>query len=180
LTAAELWAGRGCERADPSRQAAAQLLLAGVALDQGKKTGERRHFELAREQYAAILADCPRHVVAGNNLAWLLVTNLADPDGALTVAEQVRGPASLDTLHPDFLGTLLRVYRQTRRWAKAQAVLDAAVRAAPDRPSLQLELGLYHAATNNPAIARDVLRQALHSGLDAEQRREAQHWISTL
>lgn len=180
LNAAELWARRGSQRAGPTQRAAAHLLLAGVALDQGKKTGKRQYFELAKEQYTAVLADCPRHTVAGNKLAWLLATHLEDADGALAVAEQVRGSAGPETLHPDFLATLLRVYRQTSRWTAGQEILEAAARAAPDRPGLQLELGLFHAATNNPAAARDALQQALRGGLDAERKQEAEHWISTL
>jgi tetratricopeptide (TPR) repeat protein len=180
LTAAELWARRGCERAGPGRLLAARLLLAAVALDRGKKAGDRKSFELAREQYAAILADCPRHVIAGNNLAWLLVNDLDSPDAALTVAQQVRGPAGPEALHPDFLATLLRVYRQTRRWAEGQSLLEAALPVAPNNPSLQLEIGLFHAATNSPAAAREALQRALRAGLDGEQKREAEHWISTL
>ena len=180
LTAAELWARRGVERADPGRHLAARLLLAGVALEQGKKTGDRKSFELAREQYTAVLADCPRHVIAGNNLAWLLATYLENPDGALAVAQQVRGPAGPAAMHPDFIATLLRVYRQTRRWVEGQGILEAAARAAPDSPSLQLEIGLFHAATNNPAAAREVLQQAIRAGLDAEQKQEAEASISKL
>jgi hypothetical protein len=58
--------------------------------------------------------------------------------------------------------------------------LEAAARAAPDSPSLQLEIGLFHAATNNPAAAREVLQQAIRAGLDAEQKREAEDSISKL
>jgi hypothetical protein len=43
-----------------------------------------------------------------------------------------------------------------------------------------LELGLFHAATNNPAAARKLLEQALRADLEAEQKREAEDRLSSL
>src|SRR5262249_36495731 len=129
LSQAEAWARRALTAAAPSANDAdknqtlvAQLLLANIdrQMTQKEKPDSPRRKELltrAIELYEAVHRANPSNLVAGNNLAYLLVQERKDAEGARAVVEDLRKgrysgkPISGDRLHPSFLDTLGTVYR---------------------------------------------------------------------
>ncbi|MEX0715903.1 MAG: tetratricopeptide repeat protein [Planctomycetaceae bacterium] len=178
--AARVAAQRTLEDAGRGEELAARWLLGDVALAEGKSGGSRERFIEARDHYRWMLEAQPTHLVAGNNLAWVLVSHLDEPREALAVAEQVRAGSPVNALHPSFVDTLARAYRKSGRLAEAQSLLEDSLFVNPEQASLRLELAQVHIDKGNPSAARAQLQAALDLQLTEEQAQEVRRLLAEL
>lgn len=153
--------------------------LGDVSVAQGHLSGEGRYYQAAREYYARVLEEHPQHIVAGNNLARLLLQNLDEPEQALVIAEQVRGGKPGQELNLSFVDTLSHVYRKVNRMEDAQRLLTEALAANPRHPDLHFELGHVYLDTD-PSASREAFQNALACGLSAEREKEARLRLAEL
>jgi tetratricopeptide (TPR) repeat protein len=118
----------------------------------------------AMKLYGEILQRNSRHVVALNNLAWLLTLKEHRPDPALQLAElaiKEYGPI------PELLDT--RAVIQMQRGQNDLAVKDLEVALAQDpTPTRLFHLAAAHLSGKNEAAAREALQKAMALGLKAE------------
>lgn len=178
LATASKWAKAALFQADENNRFDSILLMGDIEFALGEQTGERKHFEKSGEHYATIVSRYPRHFVAGNNLAWVLVNRLGETERALSLAERLRGDAQPEVLHPSFIGTLARVYRESGQLDQSRRLVEDAVFLHPHNAALRLELGLTHFALDNKTEARRALQTALQIGLDANQQVEARETLA--
>jgi tetratricopeptide (TPR) repeat protein len=118
-------------------------------------------YDEAVELYRQVLAEDNQHVVALNNLAWLLAVRQHKPDEALVLlarAEEIKGAA------PDLLDTRAVVYLSQGEGGRAIKLLE---QAAADRPSAAtlFHLARAHQLAHDPAAARMALDRAREMGL---------------
>ncbi|MEX0700583.1 MAG: tetratricopeptide repeat protein [Planctomycetales bacterium] len=178
--AARLAASRELQASTEAERLAADWLLGDVALAEGEADGEREHFLEACEHYRRMLEVQPTHLVAGNNLAWVLVSHLDDPQEALQVAERVRADSPVHALHPSFVDTLARAYRKAGKLAEAQSLLEDSLFVNPEQVSLHLELAQVHVDAGNRAGARKALQAALNLPLDERQAEQVRKQLAEL
>jgi tetratricopeptide (TPR) repeat protein len=176
---ASAWAARAAKVVPDELRWSIALLEADIALDRGHVQKDQAALKAARDWYAQVLAARPKHIVAGNNLAWLLAVDFNEPAAALPIIEAVRGEAKVDELPVAFIDTLARVYRLNSRFADAQRLLEEALNLHPLAASLHFELGMLH-AQSAPGQARVELQKALELGLPAERTEEAKKQLAQL
>lgn len=105
------------------------------------------------------LAIDPGHIGANNDLAWLLASNGKDLDEALELAlRAVRRGRSAETLD-----TLGYVHLQKGNAEEAVDVLDKALEAMPNSPSIEYRLGKALIANGDKDRAKAVLTKALET-----------------
>lgn len=163
-----------------AEQVAAHWLLGDVALAEGKAAGSHDRFLEARDHYRWMLDVQPTHIVAGNNLAWVLVSYLDEPQEALAVAEQVRAGSPVHALHPSFVDTLARSCRKAGKLAEAQTLLEESLFVNPEQVNLRLELVRVLMDAGNPAAARTQLQTVLGLPLDEAEAEEASRLLAEL
>ncbi|MCL6501082.1 MAG: tetratricopeptide repeat protein [Pirellulales bacterium] len=178
--AAQAWADRALEQAPAEQRADAQLLLAEIAMRQGQQKKDASRLQAARQHYEQVLAAYPTHMVAGNNLAWLLAVDLNEPRPALELALRVRGNLPVSRLPVNFIDTLATVLRRNQRYQEARDLLEEAVGLFPTEALVQLQLGLTYAAIDNPQGARAALETALQLGLPDERVAEARAALAAI
>lgn len=161
-------------------QRAVEWLLGDVALAEGEQSGEKPKFLEARDHYQAVLKTQPRHLVAGNNLAWLLLDHLNQPEEALAVGQQVRGDSPVSALHPSFVDTLAKAHRKAGQLEAAQKLLEEALFSHPEQGLLYLELGHVFLESGNRDAARSAFSTALELGLNETQAKEANEKLASL
>lgn len=180
LPGAERWGRRALELAAEDRQWTAHWLLGNVALAEYRQTFDVQRARDARHHYEKVLSDRPTHLAAGNNLAWLLIEALDDPQAALDVAEQVRDHRPASELPVAFVDTLATIYRRTGRLDKARRLLEGVASADGGSPLVQYQLGLLYLARQQPREARRALLRALRGGLDGSAADEARQQLQSL
>jgi tetratricopeptide (TPR) repeat protein len=169
------WSGKALARARDEEKPDALLLSADARLAKGLKTKDKALLEQAKADYEAVLKRLPKHLAAGNNLAWLLVAELDRPAEALQVAEQIRGDAPVERMSRSFIDTLSLVYRRTKEWKKARELLQRATATFETHAPFHLQLGEVYIATRDLQAAHRTLQHALSLGLsksDAARARE--------
>jgi predicted Zn-dependent protease len=145
------------EAARKENRIAFQLLRGGLYLGQAKKYKEKsperaKLMDQAIAEYDAVWKAVPGHVIAGNNLAWLLVKEKGDAGQALAVAEQVRKgknsgkPVGGERLPVEFLDTLGVVYRASDHNPDALALFQEAMQRYKSEPRVVMHLAQAQAA----------------------------------
>lgn len=132
-----------------------------------------RHFE-------DVLRAQPAHLIAGNNLAWLLCTELDDPQTALDIALQVRSDRPIDQLPVSFVGTLCTIYREMGKFDEAFQLLAKGKESYSHDSLLNFQLGMTHAARGEATEAYKALRTALRLGLQPDLAAQAQRTIDEI
>lgn len=160
FAAAEARAAEALKTApDPDR---VQLVLGDLAI-------ARKDWDRAVAIYAGLLKKNPRHFLAGNNLAWILVEAKNDPAAALAIVQEVRKardgdrPVGAERLHPDFLDTIGLIYGKLNRpdlSPEMRATFEAAVRRYPADPRMQLYLAQALAANGERSRALEAVDAA--------------------
>ena len=178
---AKSWGERGLAvAADDEQKSLAHLFLGNLAIKLGLPTQDQTVLSEARDHFAAIVAVQPNNFIAGNNLAWLLAAVFNDPEGAVKVAETVRGDARLEQLPTTFVDTLALAYRKANRNDDALKLLQPLVALRPEESLLQFQLGMALAASDRGAEAQTALRRAIELKLPEEQAAEAQQQLDAL
>jgi hypothetical protein len=135
-----------------------KLVRGTLYMEQGRRlkegSPERAQFmDRAIQEYDEVYREVPGHLVAGNNLAWLLVTEKNQPARAVAVVEEVRKgkysrqPVSPERLPLEFLDTIGVVYRAANMNQEALTLFKEAVRQRyAQEPRLLMHLALAQAA----------------------------------
>lgn len=176
--AAAAWAQRALDQATPDQRVDAQLLLAETVMRQGRKSGDASLLQTARRHYEQILEVNPTHMLAGNNLAWLLAVDLNEPRAGLDLAMRVRGNVPVSRLPVNFIDTLGTVLRANRRYNEARDLLEEAVGLFPTEALIRLQLGLTYAAMGNLDAAKAAVETALQLGLPDDRAAEARQALA--
>jgi len=134
----------------------------------------------AARYFEAVLSTRPTHLIAGNNLAWLLGCELDDPQRALEIAEQVRSNRSANELPVSFIDTLCTIYRKLGQFDDALALLTESEASYPNEPRLKFQLGMTHAAQGEAVKAENALRTAIRLGLTPDRAAEADRVLENL
>lgn len=174
---ARTWWHKALEVGSDSQKAIAHFFLGNLALQQ---SGDRQAMAQARDHFAAVLAAEPKHLIAGNNLAWLLATEFSQPEEAVRIAERVRGETPVAALPVNLIDTLAVAYRKSARPTDAERLLREAVASHGGQARLVLQLGLAQAESGNADRARVTLQQALQLGLAEDEQSEANRVLAAL
>lgn len=177
---ARSWAAKASANADAQQQIDLELLQGDVDMASGRKAHDKSLLKSASKHYEAVLATMPNHFSAGNNLGWLLASELDEPARALEVVEKVRGNAPVELLPATFVDTLATVYRASNKLETARDLLEQAIVVYPNEAVLQYQLGLVYSATKNKEAARKALGAALFLGLSQDRTDEAKKALSEL
>ena len=167
---AEKWLVRVLEN-QPDHEAA--LLLMGelhlyrMVKDQGQR---KEHAARARDAFSAVYKQRKGHFVAGNNLAWLLATELHDAEEAYRIAQEVRQnrhtkkPLAGDQLPVSFLDTFGLIYEQlgkAQQAAEARDLFEAARKRYPQDARMYLYLGQAYLRLHDQRKADQMLASAV-------------------
>ncbi|MEE9403724.1 MAG: tetratricopeptide repeat protein, partial [Algisphaera sp.] len=125
--------------------------LEALCLLQTGKTQE------AKAAYEGVLASQPNNVQALNNLSYMLLTTLNDPEAALPLAERA---AQLSAQNPDILDTYGMALHRVGRLEEARLQLETSV-GRKAKPSSLLHLGQLYADLNFIGRARTRLEEAI-------------------
>ena len=175
---AEAWGQRALaaaekrsERFRPNDRLAAQVLLAEIYFQRGQQESvpdqRKHHVDQAIALYQEIYQKMPGHVIAGNNLAWLLDKERGNPDAALEVIQGIRKgyysqtPVSGDRLSLQLLDTLGVVYLDARKYEDALALFTAASSRYTDEPLVFLYLARAHAGLDQRCAALENFNKAV-------------------
>jgi hypothetical protein len=153
-----------------------------LAVRQGRKlkenSPEREKFmNAAIQDYSDVLKEDPHDLVAGNNLAWLMVKEKNDPARALAVIEEVRKgknsgqPITPERLSLELLDTMGVVYRANNMKTESLALFKEATRERyAHEPRLLFHLGMAQMMSpSSPAEAAGTLQKTINL---AEERRK--------
>lgn len=151
---------------------AAQLALGEIYLS-------RKAWPEAVRLYSSVLKADKHNVIAGNNLGWVLATQLKQPQQALQVLREVsKGrysgrPLPGDRMHPELLDTLGTVYRLLDRpelYEEMRKLFEPARRRYANDPRMDLHLGLAYAGLQDAPRARQMFDEALAKARAANDR----------
>ena len=121
---------------------------------------QNNQYEQARVAYEAMLAKRPNDIEALNNLSFLLLTALEDPDAALPLAERAANQAASN---PNVLDTYGVALHRVGRLEDARQQLEASVGIAA-QPGNLLHLGQLYVDLTLYGRARTRLEQAIKAG----------------
>ncbi len=133
----------------------------------GMVAQQRRDLAKAKSYYEKVLAIDPDHVIAANNLAYLLAEGSEQLDRALTLAQRARSQAPQDPRIADTLGW---VYVKRGLYDEALNILEPLVRQHPQVAAWRYHLAVALARKGERDRARQELRRALQSKPDPEER----------
>lgn len=136
--------------------------------------------ERAIQQYERVLPRWPDFTIAAAELAALLIETRSDPASRQRALDLVHALERNGPMEPEVLGAMGRVYLQAGDAASALAVLEPAVRGAPEDPSLHLQLALARKATGSPEQALIEVRRSLASGRPFPGEPEARRLLREL
>lgn len=181
---AEAWLQRALEIA-PDHEPA-HLLLGNVAMDQMRHLLPNTEARKAAAQkavsaFSSVYRRNPTQTFAGNNIAWLLCTELNDPAEAYRIMQEVRmrkhyaRPMSGDLLSVEMLDTLGKIYHKLARPDYAQEQIDlfeAARRRYSEEPRIAACLAQGYLTAGDGKRALQTFQAARNlipkSNLDAE------------
>jgi putative PEP-CTERM system TPR-repeat lipoprotein len=135
-----------------------------------------KHYEAAKEQFAAIVEAESDNAVALNNLAWLL-WNEDDAESALPHAERA---VELAPDSPAVADTAGIVHLKLGNIGRAVTLLRKAAARLPDNAEVQYHYAQALAAQGSSEEARDVLRSALSKGGAFSERADAEALLKKL
>jgi tetratricopeptide (TPR) repeat protein len=153
---------------------ALKLVRASLYLEQGRQLKEKsperaKYMDLAIQEYDDVYKEEPGNLVAGNNLAWLLVKEKNEPARALGLVEEVRKgkfsrqPISPERLMVDFLDTLGVVYRANGMNQESLNLFkEATQKHYNDDPRVIMHLGLAQAALGFKSDAAATFRRVVN------------------
>lgn len=121
----------------------------------------RHDFATAAQLYRQVLAQQPNHVVALNNLAWVLAHQGPSAEALQLVQRAIVGVGPI----PDLLDTRARVYLALGRAIEAIQDLEDAIAEAPTALRY-FHLAMAHDRAGNAGAAQDAMRWALELGFD--------------
>lgn len=147
---------------------AVRLFVANQALVLGEEGA-------AIEDFEHILQGNGNHVIALNNLAWLLREQR--PQQALEYVERAR---DLAPNSPEILDTLAVVQYANKNYARANTSIREALLRSPDNPSMQYHQAMIAAAMGDDADAIAGLEKLLARGIDFPEKPEAQALLADL
>lgn len=131
----------------------------------------------AAEAYKKSLQIEPEQPIAANNLAYLMVEGGQNTDVALNYAQSAR---RLLPNSPSTADTLAWVYYSKGTYSSARDLLEEAVKAAPDDPSIQYHLGMTYSKLADTANAILHLKKAAALAPDSEPGKDAQKALQQL
>ena len=132
-------------RTGHSSDALFSFYLGDLALAQNDLAGAEQH-------YRAVLQQLPRHALALNNIAWLLLTQ--KKPGALAYAE--RAVAAAPNL-PALLDTLAQAHAAADQPAQAIRLQKQALALRPEDPALRLNLARFYGQAGEKRLAKTEL-----------------------
>jgi Tfp pilus assembly protein PilF len=124
----------------------------------------------AKRAYETVYADHKGHLVAGNNLAWLLVKFEGDAETALRYLQEVRTgrhskqPIAPERLPAELLDTFGEVYKALDKpdlYPEMRAMFEAARVRYPNDPRMYLHLANAYAGLGDKAKARSLYAAAI-------------------
>jgi tetratricopeptide (TPR) repeat protein len=145
-------------------------LVGGVQLRRARLLDEADRLEEAIAAYETITGPPMLTATASNELAWLYVTKLNDPDSALPIAEQAAKLSPNDPAILDTLGWVLYLKGDTDR---ALELLQKAKRGLPGNPTLRYHLGLLYLKIGRKDDAKEELDEALGISRDFPEAADA-------
>jgi tetratricopeptide (TPR) repeat protein len=145
------------------------MLLGEACLRQGQVSGDKVLLSEAREHYATVLKDQPQNLVAANNLAWLLVEELNEPDEALRLVRSIRDQMPEERLPVSMLDTFIAVYRKLGLMNEALLLAETALARHPEAALLHYQAGFIYADLGRMTEAKASLDRALALGLPADR-----------
>lgn len=129
----------------------------------GQLYESKQIWDQAKEEYRKALAINPRHPMAANNLAYVMLQTGGNPDLAMPLAETARRgmPDS-----PQAADTMGWVFYQKGAYRSAIDLFQEALKLAekgklPDDPAVHFHLGLAYEKLGEPALARQHLQRVL-------------------
>ena len=144
--------------------AQANTILGSLEQTQGDR-------DKAMVYYKDALKAQPDQPVAQNNLAYLMVESGQNLDVALSLAQNAHrtmpnAPSTADTL--------AWVYYQKGTYASARDLLEDAIKAAPDDPSIQYHLGMTYRKLSDETNAVLHLKKAASLAPNSDVGKDAQ------
>jgi len=136
-----------------------------------------KDFDKARERYEKLLEITPDFAPALNNLAYIYVQQLHQPDRAYQLAQKARGLQPGDGSIADTLGWVL--YKK-RDYKQAIALFTEAVTKSPNDAEIQYHLGMCHYMMGDTDAARAAFEQALKLPTEFPDKVEAQRRLALL
>lgn len=118
---------------------------------------KNNHPEVAVEKYKTILLLQKNHIIALNNLAWLLVDR--QPEEALNYAQQAQQMAPESGPVLDTLGWILVQKKDKNTVIKGVALLEKALKKMPAEPSTRYHLAVGYQALGRSAEAKLILKE---------------------
>ena len=131
--------------------------------------------EAAISEFQRILDADPDHIIALNNVAWLLRER--EPRQALTYIERAR---DLSPNSPEILDTLAVIQYANKDYTQANTSIREALLRKPDDPSLKYHRAMIAAALGNTAEAIKGLEAVLGSGADFPEQDDARRLLAQL
>jgi tetratricopeptide (TPR) repeat protein len=118
------------------------------------------HVNAALREYQNIRNDNPDNLAVVNNIAWLQLNGLRQPDAAFASAAPLRAKQESGDLPVDFLETLGTIYLERGDAEQAAHVLARATKIDPKRPGLWTNLARVYLKQERPGDARSCLDKA--------------------
>ena len=162
------------------KQLAAHLLAGKICLAEGNSRHDPALYSQARDHFAAVLKLAPHHLVAANNLIWLLATQLHQPKEAAELAARVQQAAGVDEMPVELIDTLATAYRCAGEVNSSHDLIDRAIAIRPNEGRLHFQLGMLLFDGRRGDEARQAFERALRLGLPDEFAREAKRLIATI
>ena len=184
FTEAAAWAD--AVLAKDNRNAAAWMLKADnlrFEADRGSAGWDADLVREAIEAYRAVLRQEPDAAAgdrAANQIAWLQLKALHQPEEAFASAARLRGIEDRADIKAGYLDTLGAVYVGVRQYDQAVKVLEKAVKFDGARPTYLTDLALAYHGMGQSQKAEDYLRQAAKANKtprEAADLREAERVI---
>ena len=135
------------------------------------------HVHAAIREYERIRKENSGNLAVVNNIAWLQLNGLRQPDAAFASAAPLRAKEETADLPTDFLETLATIYLERGDVEKAARLLERATRADPRRPGFWTNLARVYLKQDRPGDARVCLDNA---GRLAKSPRETEEYLETL
>lgn len=141
----------------------------------GDAASSLKDWAMAEAHYRAVLALQPRHAVAMNNVAWLLVTQ--GKPGATALAEQAN---ALLPERATLLDTLALALEADNQLPKAVQVQQRAVALEPKNPALRLRLAKLFIKQDKKSDARQELESLAKLNRDSATQAEVARLLKAL